>query len=50
MTWFDEIITPDEQQELEIATRSVLLTILAGRLTVQYLPELIDQRFGINAQ
>jgi hypothetical protein len=45
--WWDEIITPQEREEVNKAVRQILLTMLSGRLVCDYLPELIDQRFSV---
>ena len=44
MSWFDEIITPEERKELEGCTRQILLTLLRGTLVCRHIDELIDQR------
>jgi hypothetical protein len=44
-SWFDEIITPSEREELEDAVRNVNRIMQAGFFVARYITDLIDARF-----
>ena len=45
-SWFDEIITPDEQAEVLEGLREITVKLWVARMLILMLPTILDERFS----
>jgi len=44
--WFDEVITPEEREEVERCVVKIVQALVVGTILAESLPDFIDARMG----